>query len=210
MVVRELWTYALVLNRRHWQEKPVFATLFTPRLGIVEARLSWSGTKRDALFRQSALEPMALSWFQLSLRASGASSEHWEPVELFSRLRTQQPIALLEISALIQGIIPQNEPLPELFNFALKTLKKGERKILNSPPILVEFTVGFLDLLGYGIEALMGRNKTDLKRLMVEEPETVFSVCHNVLTEALGIELFSAVGFSAGPPKEAKGDRRRW
>ena len=184
-VSRKVWTYGLVLNRRFWEERPAFVTILTPGYGIIEVKLAWIAGKRDALFMQGALEPMALSWFQVTFSRAGAMSEAWEAVDLFDGLRIAQPAAMLQISMLIHETVPLNEPVPELFRFALKMLRVSSP----GPSLLAEFTVGLLELMGYGIGELVNNGDTGLGRFITEEPDVVLSVCRGVLRDALGVEL---------------------
>ncbi len=182
MIARRVWTYALVLDRRFWEERPAFLTLLTSRYGIMEARLSWK-KGASALVNQGALEPMALSWFELLLFAHGPEATLWESVNIFPRLRATRPRDLLQMALLLKETIPPGEPVPPIFRFALKSLVRADDR---PREILPAFVSGLLGILGYGVEELMGGD-SELRRALRDRPQEVMPVCNQVLEEVLGV-----------------------
>ncbi len=183
---KRIWTYALVLTREYWEERPAFLLVLTPRYGVLEVKLRWGTQKRLAVFRQAALEPMTLSWLELGFHAGGITAYSWELVESFAELRRKRPEEMLEMGLWIARTVPCEDPVPEIFRHTLMTLKRGDAD--TTYPLLAAFASGFLGLVGCGVEELVGCGGRQLRCFLCEEPETVLSVCRGVLRDALGVE----------------------
>ncbi len=189
MIARRIWSYSLVLDRRFWEERPAFVTLFTPRYGIVDVRLEWKRRGRKSpVGEQAALEPMALSWFEIILSPYGTEALSWESVRVFPRLRETSPSALLQMAFLIHEAIPPLEPVSSVFGLALKSLLRSE---LQRYPLLPWFCSGLLRLLGYGIEELVG-GRSELRWMLRDSPQEVMLVCDKVLNEVVGVRPWIA------------------
>ena len=183
MLRKRVWTYGLVLNRRFWEDRPYVVTTLTPKFGVVDIKLS--GKKRES-HNTGALEPMALSWFEAEISPLGTHSHHWELIELFGSRRLASPEEMLKMGTIMEESLPKWEPVPGLFTLALRSLKRGEAN--RDYPMLLRFTVGFLELMGYGIEELVG-GREKMRRRIREDPEGLLAVCTEVLKEALGVTL---------------------
>ncbi len=174
-----------MLSRRYWEERPAFLSILTPRYGIMDdVRLVWGRKDGSFTTRQGAVEPMALSWFELEMSDGGSMARWWEPVDLFGGVRVARPVDILEMGHLVEQTIPPREPVWGVFRLALKVLRRADAE--RSYPLLAAFASGLLELLGYGIGELLGGG--ELGRFLAEEPWVVLDVCRGIFREVLGVE----------------------
>jgi len=184
----------LILRRRQIKENDLLLSVYLKEKGIVSAYV-----KRGAIVSQPyclSLDVASLTYFTFYwVEDEKIHIKSWEPKRVFFCAR-EHPLFLLELAWIIYKVLPSRHWDKEIFNLSLKTLFLIERK---KPIRLVRlfFLVRILEVLGYGIEALLEPlcewtiKIKKLEDIPHSKRERIKKIITDIFQEYLGISLLS-------------------